>query len=100
MARKIVVDPVRLKNVEKKLRNHASTYEADYFKLLTDVDRMHNYWQGADNIIYVKQIRRLEKDFKRNVDFMRQYAEYLKLSAETYENVQKEIITQAKGLIN
>ncbi|MED4014547.1 WXG100 family type VII secretion target [Sutcliffiella cohnii] len=100
MARKMVVDPTNLDSVAKKLEKNANEYESVYHELLSEVNAMRGCWQGEDHIVYERQIKGLEKDIKRNVKYMREFAEHLKFCAKTYRDAQSEIITKAKGLIS
>ena len=100
MARTIIVDPAKLEAAAQQMDAQAADYEKLYQQLFNEVDGMGAAWQGADNIAFVNQIKGFNDDFQKMVSLMRQYSEFLKMSAKTYRETQNEIINQAKRLTN
>jgi WXG100 family type VII secretion target len=100
MARTIIVDPAKLEAAAQKIDGQASDYERQYKQLFSEIDGMAAAWQGADNMAFVAQIKGFMDDFQKMTAFMKQYAEFLKLSAKTYKDTQNETINQAKRLTN
>ncbi|MFC4302820.1 WXG100 family type VII secretion target [Cohnella boryungensis] len=100
MARKITVSPAKLESAAQKMDAHSGEYEKLYQQLFSEVDGMGAAWQGADNIAFVNQIKGFTDDFQNMTALMRQYSEFLKLSAKAYKDTQDEAINQAKRLAN
>lgn len=100
MARTIMVDPTRLETAAQKMDGQAADYERLYKQLFSEVDGMGAAWQGADNVAFVGQIKGFMDDFQQMVALMKQYSEFLKLSAKTYKETQSEIVNAAKRLAN
>lgn len=100
MARSITVDPAKLDATAAKVEQQAADYERNYKALFNEVEGMGAAWQGTDNQAYVSQIKGFMDDFQKMSNLMRQYAEFLKMSAKTYRDTQNEVINQAKRLSN
>ncbi|ADU31794.1 WXG100 family type VII secretion target [Evansella cellulosilytica] len=100
MARSITVDPAKLETASTRIDQQAADYERLYRQLFTEVDGMGAAWQGVDNVAFVNQIKGFTDDFERMTKLMRDYSEYLKMSAKTYRETQTEIANQAKRLTN
>lgn len=100
MARSITVDPAKLENAASKIDQQSADYERVYKQLFSEVDGMGAAWQGADNIAFVNQIKGFMDDFQQMTALMRQYSEFLNVSAKTYRNTQNEIVSAAKRLTN
>lgn len=100
MARSITVDPAKLDSASAKIDQQAGDYERVYKQLFNEVDGMAAAWQGADNLAYVNQVKGFMDDLQKMTELMRQYSEFLKMSATTYRNTQSEVINAAKRLSN
>ncbi|CAM3834698.1 WXG100 family type VII secretion target [Mesobacillus thioparans] len=100
MARSITVEPARLETTANKIDQQAADYERNYKALFSEVEAMAAAWQGADNQAYTAQIKGFMDDFQKMTQLMRQYSEFLKMSAKTYRDTQSEVINQAKRLSN
>jgi len=100
MARTITVDPQKLESVAAAIDTQAADYEKNFRMLFTEVDSMAIAWQGVDNLAFTNQIKGFEDDFKSMTAIMKQYAEFLKTSAKTYQSTQNEVVNQAKKLSN
>lgn len=100
MARSITVEPAKLETTANKIDQQAIDYERNYKALFSEVEAMAVAWQGADNQAYTAQIKGFMDDFNKMTQLMRQYSEFLKMSAKTYRDTQSEVINQAKRLSN
>lgn len=100
MARKIVVDPAKLRTAAEKMDAQAGEYTKQYTQLFSEVDGMGSAWQGVDNQAFVTQIKGYMDDFEKMVALMKQYSEFLRASAKTYEDTQTDITNSARKLVN
>ncbi|MED1468996.1 WXG100 family type VII secretion target [Bacillus salipaludis] len=100
MARSIMVDPAKLEDAANKIDQQSAEYERLYKALFQEVDGMQAAWQGQDNVAYTIQIKGFTDDFQKMTQLMRQYSDFLKVSAKTYRNTQQDIISGAKRLTN
>lgn len=100
MSRTIIVDPVKLESAARLIEQQVADYERQYKQLFSEVDGMGSAWQGADNIAFVTQIKGFMDDFQLMVGSMREYAEFLKLSAQKYKATQEDVISNARRLTN
>jgi WXG100 family type VII secretion target len=98
MSRFIMVEPQQLESAAGKIEQQAADYESTYRKLFNEVDAMSNAWQGADNVAFTNQIKTFTTDFEKMTQLMRDYAEFLRLSAKAYRDAQNEVKTQASRL--
>ncbi|WP_216830390.1 WXG100 family type VII secretion target [Alkalihalobacterium elongatum] len=100
MARTIRVEPAVLETTAARIEQQAADYERIYRQLYAEVDGMGAAWQGTDNQAFVTQIKGFTDDFQKMATLMKQYAEYLRLSAKTYRETQNEVINHARRLTN
>ncbi|WP_078552707.1 WXG100 family type VII secretion target [Bacillus alkalicellulosilyticus] len=100
MSRRIVVDPARLETAATKVDSQSADYEKLYLQLFQEIDSMGAAWKGVDNTAYVTQIKGFTDDFQRMTKLMKEYAEFLRLSAKAYRQTQSEIANNAKRLTN
>lgn len=100
MARSITVDPAKLESASSKIDQQSADYERIYKNLFSEVSAMKAAWAGTDNIAYTTQIEGFQDDLQKMTQLMRQYAEFLKLSAKTYRDTQNEVVNAAKRLTN
>ncbi|GHH98740.1 hypothetical protein AM1BK_22830 [Neobacillus kokaensis] len=100
MARSIMVDPAKLEEASNKIDSQSAEYEKLYKALFNEVDGMQAAWQGQDNVAYTTQIKGFMDDFQKMTQLMRQYSEFLKMSAKTYRNTQSDVVSAAKRLTN
>lgn len=98
MARSIMVEPAKLENAANKIDQQSADYESTYRKLFAEVDAMAAAWQGADNAAFTNQIKTFTTDFEKMTKLMRDYSDFLKLSAKAYREAQDEVRTQAARL--
>lgn len=100
MSRKIVVQPSVLDSTAQKIEAQSADYEKQYGQLFNEVDGMGAAWKGQDNTAFVTQIKGFMDDFQQMNQLMKEYAEFLRTSAKTYNDTQQEVISQAKRLTN
>ncbi|UFT99203.1 WXG100 family type VII secretion target [Radiobacillus kanasensis] len=100
MSRSITVNPDKLNQAAGKIEQEAADYKQLYDRLFNEVDGMGAAWQGQDNMAFVTQIKGFMEDFNKMESLMRQYSEFLRLSAKTYQETQNEVIHAAKRLTN
>jgi WXG100 family type VII secretion target len=100
MARSITVDPQKLEAAATAMDSQSADYEKSFRQLFSEVDAMATGWDGADNLAFTTQIKGFEDDFKAMVSLIKQYSEFLKMSAKTYKETQNEVANQAKKLVN
>jgi len=100
MSKKIYVEPRTLQDASKKIDGLAGEYEQQYKLLYNEVGEMGAAWKGADNTAFVQQIEGFQEDFKQMTDMLRNYARFLRESAEKYSTTQTDIVNYAKQLTN
>lgn len=100
MAKTIMVDPGKLTAASTSISSQSDDYEKQYKLLFSEVDAMGAAWQGADNMAFVNQIKGFMEDFQQMTQLMRQYSEFLSMSAKTYTQAQNDTIAGAKKLTN
>jgi len=100
MARSITVDPAKLDSASAKIDQQSADYERIYKQLFSEVSAMKAAWAGVDNVAYTTQIEGFQDDLNKMTQLMRQYSEFLKLSAKTYRDTQQEVVNAAKRLTN
>ena len=100
MAKKVTVDPQKLKDASQKIDEESRQYESDYKQLFTEVNSMGAAWKGTDNTAYVQRIKDFEEDFKLMVKVINEYSRFLSFSADQYTKLQNEIESAANKLVN
>lgn len=95
---KIIVETSRLDSTANQVSNLADQYEQEYGALYGTVTELRSAWDGKDNVAYTDQIEGFRDDFQRMTKLMRQYAEYLRKTAEAYRATQEEIASDVKKL--
>jgi WXG100 family type VII secretion target len=100
MARSITVDPAKLESASAKIDQQSADYQRIYKNLFNEVSAMKAAWAGVDNIAYTTQIEQFQDDLEKMTQLMKQYAEFLKVSAKTYRDTQSEVVNAAKRLSN
>lgn len=95
----IQVDPARLEHHALRIEQESVTYEKQYSRLYQEVEEMGNNWQGKDNLAFVTQIKSFQIEFQKMATLMREYANFLKLSAKTYRQTQDERVASARSLL-
>lgn len=100
MSIRINVDPARLESSANHMDAQSAAYEKGFHSLLQEVDAMGSGWQGKDNLAFVSQIKGFQKDFQQMATLMRQYSEFLKMSAKLYRDTQEDRTAQARRLAN
>lgn len=100
MARAITVDPAKLESASAKIDQQSADYERIYKQLFSEVSAMKAAWGGVDNVAYTTQIEGFQDDLQKMTQLMKQYSEFLKLSAKTYRDTQTEVVNAARRLTN
>lgn len=100
MSIKINVDPSRLDISANRMEQQANSYEKNFQQLYQSIEAMQSGWQGKDNMAFVNQIKGFQGDFQQMATLMKEYANFLKLSAKTYRQTQDERAAQARRLTN
>ena len=95
---KIQVDVNRLRNQAAMIKNHATTYESDYKKLMTQVDLLAQSWKGKDNLAFSEQVKSFQDDFIKMKQVLNEYANYLETCAKAYQELQNDRAAKAKLL--
>lgn len=98
MSIRINVDPSRLDASASHIDQQVVSYEKNYNRLLQEVDVMGSSWQGKDNLAFVQQIKSFQTDFTKMAALMRDYSNFLKLSAKIYRETQDDRVNQARRL--
>lgn len=94
----IAVEPGQLFDVAQRIEQADQDYQRIYRNLYSEIDKMGNAWQGKDNVAFANRIKSFEDDFRQISLIMREYAQFLKNSARSYEDIQEELYSQANRL--
>lgn len=100
MATLIKVDPAKLRSASSEIKTQAADYQRYYEQLFTIVTNLQQGWQGKDNLAFTEQIKGFEDDFRKMKSLMNQYAEYLSITADNYQNTQDDRVVQVRKLTN
>lgn len=99
MARgQIIVETSQLDSISTSVSDLADKYLSEYTALYTAVSEMQSAWAGTDNTAYTTQIEGFKDDFQRMEAIMREYASFLKDTANKYRTTQSEIKAKAQQL--
>jgi WXG100 family type VII secretion target len=97
----IQVTPDNLRTQAAKVDQLATEYNDQYTTLLNEVDGFTSTdWKGSDATAFRDQVQGFKDDFVKMKELMNDYARFMRDSAQLYEDTQKDIINQAKGLQN
>lgn len=96
--RTISVEPDRLEVAAANIENADSDYNRICQAMYSEVDKMSSSWQGKDNTAFTSQIKAFEDDLRKISISMRQYADFLRISARAYREAQEEIYSRATKL--
>lgn len=86
MTLKISVDPEVLEASAEKLYEHCSAYENTYNQLCQCINAIQAERHGKDYLAYVNQLRGYELEFVSLSYLMRNYAEFLRITAKAYRS--------------
>jgi len=100
MAKRIDIKPELLRQTVTQMNGYAEEYAAAFGVLYTHVDRMRSEWQGVDNQEYTAQITAFRPHLENLKKLMDDYAEFLRTSANLFDETQREIKTKAGTLVN
>lgn len=97
----IKVTPDELRAGAGKVDNEAAQYHSLYTNLLADVQTMTTTdWTGEDATTFYNQVEGFRSDFDKMRDLMKDYASFLRIAADNYQNTQEEVKRQAQSLAN
>lgn len=96
--RSISVEPDRLESAAASIENADSDYNRICQAMYGEVDKMSSSWQGVDNAMFTAQIKAFQDDLRKISMSMREYAEFLRVSARAYRQAQDEIYSRATKL--
>lgn len=96
--RTIMVEPNQLESAAANIENADSDYNRIYQAMYAEVDKMSSNWQGKDNTAFTSQIKSFEDDLRNISLVMREYADFLRVSARAYRQAQEEICARAQKL--
>lgn len=98
---KIRVTPDELRRGARAVDNEASQYHSLYTNLLADVQTMTaTDWTGEDATAFYNQVEGFRSDFDKMKELMSDYADFLRIAADNYQNTQEEVKRQAQSLAN
>lgn len=98
---KIKVTPEQLRAGARKVDAEAAQYHNYYTKLLSDVQTMTTTdWTGEDATTFYNQVEGFRADFDKMKNLMIDYANFLRIAADNYQNTQEEVKRQAQSLAN
>lgn len=100
MARDITVTPEQLRNAATTIKSLAADYKTQYDALYKETSALGTTWSGKDNVAYINQIDGYKKHFTFMYDCMNSYAAFLLKTAQSYEETQNAVVTEAKKLVN
>lgn len=100
MEEKIIVTPQKLKESATNIENLAADYQRQYKALFDEASELSAKWQGKDYKAFVEQIGGFEDDLRKMHKLMNDYATYLRNTANSYEETQRNVVIQARQLIN
>ena len=101
MARgQIIVETTELDRTANQVEELANTYKSTYGALFTTVQELQNSWAGEDNTAFTTQIEGFRNDFENMERLMRDYADYLRRTAESYRSTQDSLVNQAKSTLS
>ena len=93
----IQVTTEQLTSAATKMDSEATLYEQTYRQLLDNI-RMMASWQGKDSQAFKDQVAGFEDNLQKTVSTAREYAQYLRRSAQEYETAQSTVLSSARGL--
>lgn len=100
MARTIQVTPEQLVSAAGRIENLAADYKAQYDTLYKETDAMASTWNGKDNVAFVNQLAGFRDDFENMNKLMNNYADFLRKSAQAYQDTQNAVVSEAQKLVN
>jgi len=100
MAIHIDITPDKLRGTASDVITAAEHYGETCDDLYECVSRMQTEWQGVDNQRYTQQIRDFRPHLENLKDLMKNYADYLKISADAFDETQAEVKSKAGYLVN
>ena len=93
----IQVTTEQLTTAATRMDSEANLYEQTYRQLLEKIRTMAA-WQGKDSQAFKDQVAGFEDNLRETVQTAREYAGYLRRSAQEYETAQSSVLSSARGL--
>ena len=100
MASTIKVDPTQLNSTAGQVESAAGEYRQQYTTLFNQVASMQAAWQGIDNQAFTTRIEGFRPHFDVMYKLMGEYSTFLRTAAQTYQQAQQEVVSQAQRLAN
>ena len=88
-----------LRTIANALTTLADNYKTDYEAVLTRVNQMVDRWQEVDSQTYRDKVQSFKSDFDRMKQEIDDYVQYLKNSAQAYDDAQGDAVNRAKNLV-
>lgn len=92
----LYVSPEELKSVAEKTAADTARYKANYEKIYTAVESLNSTWQGEANRAFVTQIEGFKNDFESMKRLLDNYSEFLRVTANNYQNAENINIENAR----
>ena len=96
----IRVTPEILREAAGSIENLARDYLNLYTELYGKTSALTEVWGGEDNTAFVDRIAGFKPDLENMYRLMTRYVNYLRQTAQSYQDTQKEIIRRAGTLQN
>lgn len=80
-----------------RMESEATGYETTYRQLLREIRTLAS-WTGKDSEAFKTQVAGFEDNLQEVVKTAREYAGYLRRSAQEYEQAQSTVLSGARGL--
>lgn len=93
----ILVTTNLLTSAATKMDSEANSYEQTYRQLLNAIRTLAS-WQGKDSQTFKDQVSGFEDNLQQLVSTAREYAQYLRRSAQEYEQAQSNVLSSAQRL--
>lgn len=100
MAQLIKVTPEILRDTARSIEDLAKNYQELYNELFGKTARLSEVWSGDDNVAFTDRIAGFKPDLENMYELMTRYVNYLRQTAQAYEDTQKEVIRRAGALQN
>lgn len=100
MSQLIKVTPEILRDTARAIEDLAKAYQELYNEFFSKTASLSEVWSGDDNVAFVDRIGGFKPDLENMYDLMTRYVNYLRQTAQAYEDTQKEVIRRAGSLQN
>ena len=97
----IKVTPENLVAKAREVDGKAGEYYGLYRGFLQDMETLTSSdWTGQEATDFLNQVRGFEDDCNKMKELMNDYANFMRQTAQNYENTQSNVRTAIKGLQN